>query len=114
MMHTLFAKVFLLAVALLGLLALVTFFLILSARGGNIRRDMQALNLELAKEQLNEKDFLALQEIVYARRSDSALQNFNRILAEYATEPFYEPIYRPMKRYTSAFQEITTNLEQHT
>lgn len=112
MIHTIFAKVFSLAVALLGLLALVTFFSILSARGGNIRRDMQALNLELAKEQLNEKDFLALQEIVYARRADSALQNFNRILDRYASEPFYEPIYRPMKQYTSAFQEITRNLEQ--
>lgn len=113
MIHSIFAKVFSLAVALLGLLALVTFFSILSARGGNIRCDMQALNLELAKEQLNEKDFLALQEIVYARRADSALRNFHRILAEYAGEPFYEPIYRPMKQYTSAFQEITNNLEHN-
>jgi signal transduction histidine kinase len=109
---TLFAKVFSLAGSLLGLLAVVTFFSILSARGGNIRRDMQALNLELAKEQLNEKDFLALQELVFARRADSALVNFNRMLTEYADEPFYAPIHREVERYTAAFREITTNIEQ--
>ncbi len=111
---SLFAKVFSLAVALLSLLAVATFFSILSARGGNIRRDIQALNLELSKEQLNEKDFLALQEIRYARSADSALVNFNRILSEYATEPFYEPIHREMDRYTAAFREITLNLHHTT
>jgi signal transduction histidine kinase len=114
MANTLFAKVFSLAGSLLALLAVVTFFSILSARGGNIRRDMQALNLELAKEQVNEKDFLALQELIYARRADSALVNFNRILNEYAGEPFYQPIRAQMERYTAAFREITANLAQTT